>query len=1056
MVLFIATGIVLFTTCKSQKEIARQTEGVVRGYVYAEVSDKEKKIEQLFLPGIKVAIKDEKSNTVDEVITKPDGSYSTKHLKFGKYKICLSKEGFAQSCYDVDIEYGANHPGPLKINLKDENYIWGTAKLKDGNPGYFSNPYFGVEISTEVNLKTASLTAKTLCNTSGYYLFVGVNPTDAGTLIATCQKAMTTGKLGGSRKIDLTFMNSNPSINYIVGLNEKGKALLRTRPGNKLKVIADVIDAEKNRLYYKWIPSVKNNSIILSDSSSIDWKLPNSIGRYEMTLLVYDSMGGVAYKTYSINAGDGSVDFAGIISDAGGSERMSKTAITVNGKYAATTDEKGYYRFKVPENDSDRYVLNIDKPGYVLCSKVYATDAVQKDYRLLKATTQSFDPKQDINLAEAEDTYTKFNKKNGAGEVRNAVRVSIPANSIVDSTGNLVTVPVNVSIRSIDLADNYGFLPGNNECLRNGVKMRMKSYTAADVQVRDKANPSIKYQLANDKKAMLYMPVTASQFKALPNKIAAWKFNHLPALWQPLGSFDKAGTIFQFSISEFGGIDFGEILPPQQLASPTSILLQDGSNSIFSKPGTVTIRLFMPQPLGGLDQGTIVANLNSPADLQLGNLLPIENLPENTVVTIQVIQNGVVINTLNPRTGQNAGPTSQNPFGGFGLGNSFVPAGSITILMLPDIAAISQPQLDEFLNHVSNNQPADVTADKYYELIGAYSYTTAANTTPHHITFAEWKEKNGYVNGLGDENSIYYNAGDLGFWRGMHKKTFNGITSYYVSNFKTDNDAILNQFAFATVCMEYSTMVVGGAGVPVTKFYVFKGEPLANSANLDNNINNGEKYVPGLCITCHGGSASVDYASFANATDLQTYFNGHTNEIPTFLPFDLKSFFYSTATGFTRADQEENLRKLNNDLKITNPTKAIVDFINVSYTNQSGTAGQKFDDNATVDIGGADTWKTSTLVNGVSPEHFYVDVVGPSCRTCHIARTDNPRLWFDTKAKFIAKKSSILFAVKGSGGTSTMPNAKETYLKFWQSQAPQKYVELGKLLFNDGSTFPPR
>jgi hypothetical protein len=292
----------------------------------------------------------------------------------------------------------------------------------------------------------------------------------------------------------------------------------------------------------------------------------------------------------------------------------------------------------------------------------------------------------------------------------------------------------------------------------------------------------------------------------------------------------------------------------------------------------------------------------------------------------------------------------------------------------------------------------------------------------------------------------------------MHQKTSSaGKISYYVSNFHNDNDAINNQNAIATVCMEYSPLAsVSSNDVNVTKFFVFNGAgQLVNSANLDDNNfgpDNGQKFVPGLCITCHGGSGNLDYSTsnFLNSAALQTYFNGHSQEIPSFLPFDAKSFYYSTATGYTRIEQEENIRKLNNTILSVKNTQAIIDFVNASYNSQPGTVGRKYIDNAVVDKGGnTNTWNTATTVHGIKPTDFYVDIVGTSCRTCHISRT-NPNIWFDTKQKFINKTSSINLFVCSASPNRFMPNSKVTYLNFWTSEAPVRSQQVS--IFLNGNT----
>lgn len=1060
--LALVIGSSFFITCKTSKQVAVQNEGIIRGYIFADVNGGSNAIEHVLLPDVTVTIKDENGEAVEQVISKLDGSYTTKHLKYGHYKIVLSRAGFKDSNYDGTVENASNHPGPLQLNLNNENYVWGTVTLKDGSAGYFKQPVFGVSINTRVSISTGTTSAAANCNIYGYYLIPGVEMNNGGEISAVCENAKVSARFNGQKRNNLTINNTNPKINSIVAYNETGKSILRTLPNKTVKLIADVSDQENNTLHYKWIPFGKFAGFVSKDAKEIEWTLPSGRGIYEMDLMVLDGFGGVAYKSYSISAEDGMVKFSGIVTDIDGADRIPNAAIRINGQSLATTDAKGYFSTKISANDNERYVLNVVKSGYTLSSTIYMKGAVQKEYKLIPSTTDSFMPTEDIQIAEKSDRHTFFQ---GKMATRSPTSLFIPKNSIADSLGNLVKKAVTISVRSINVADANGHIPGNFGGLKDGKNVRLEIYGAVDVQVRDKANPLIKYNLLKTATANLDIPILSSQLSKAAKNITLWDYNETTGMWESIGSAVKQGAHYKGLTKRFSVLNAG-----LELTNGTYIVLKDNpSNSVFSIAGSISIKLFTPQSLGGVAQVSDVINNLQPGDIANG--LPIVNLPANTVVTIQIIKNGTVINTLNPRTG----PVVPNSVGCCPPPSPLPPYDPTVqqIFMTVTNPVIAQNQLDQFLTGEENNAGA-TDADNYYAYIGASNYTkdVHGNTVaPHPITFAEWKAKNGFdaANGAGDINSVYYNAGDLGFWRGMHEKTFNGITAFYVSNFGNDVDAINNDplahnndpTAAKTVCMEYSPVT---SGSNITKFYIFNANgDLVNSANLDNNSHgpdNGLKFLPGLCITCHGGgieTLSGAGAQINSSQTFQAYYDGHPDENPNFLPFDLKSFFYSTATGHTRNDQEENLRKLNNQvLQIESPsttsrTKAIVDFINASYAGHSGNPGQGYIENAVVDAGNTDTWSSLTPINTVVPANFYVDVVATSCRTCHISRTD-PKLWFDTQQKFIKKKSAINFAVCPTSGTKFMPNSKVTFINFWTNEAPKRNEEIGKFLNNNAAT----
>src|SRR5215510_4573490 len=105
--------------------------------------------------------------------------------------------------------------------------------------------------------------------------------------------------------------------------------------------------------------------------------------------------------------------------------------------------------------------------------------------------------------------------------------------------------------------------------------------------------------------------------------------------------------------------------------------------------------------------------------------------------------------------------------------------------------------------------------------------------------------------------------------------------------------------------MDYSVVAKDvNDGKPFTKFYVFDNHgKLTSSAVLDSQ---GSKFVPGLCIACHGGDNYFghfpeDEKAAKDAVDLGAHF----------LPFDLDNFKYLDHPRFTRKAQEPQFRHLN-------------------------------------------------------------------------------------------------------------------------------------------------
>jgi hypothetical protein len=272
-------------------------------------------------------------------------------------------------------------------------------------------------------------------------------------------------------------------------------------------------------------------------------------------------------------------------------------------------------------------------------------------------------------------------------------------------------------------------------------------------------------------------------------------------------------------------------------------------------------------------------------------------------------------------------------------------------------------------------------------------------------------------NGGGGTRAAYLNDNDLGFGRDMHcleKPT--GDVACYVTNYgdfhQNAGSATLawqadrNQ-ALATVAMEYSTME-GAEGVgKIVKFYVFNGGNANGARRLSVPLDaNGEKYVPGLCVVCHGGTYAPDSSSTINPADADLG--------SSFREFDLATFKYPTEA--PRSLQEPSFKRLNEIVTDTKPAAAISDLIHGWY------ASGDTQNNDFVPL----EWKGDAQVK------LYKDVVARSCRTCHVALESsysNSVMSWASYNQFQAEKGRIQSFV--CGRNKFMPHAFVTFSNFW-------------------------
>jgi hypothetical protein len=981
--------------------------GLITGYVFTEIRIKDKPVRKMFLPDVIVTIKNPSGSTVAVDTTELDGGYRTKDLKPGDYTINLSKQGFISQSYKTTVEKATNHPGQLKINFRGNNYIFGTAKLADGFPAIFKNEVFGVSFFTTVFVDLNKDKTAVRCNTSGEFLLTGVPPKGRFSITASCQQAVANQTVQANGAVyDLVFKNTKPAIQYIVAFNERGKAVLRTLPSTKLKVVANTLDKEGQTLTYMWLPGGDYPGSSFSNSAEATWQLTAVKAKNLLTLLVMDDFGGAAFTSYSIDDNDGKVAFSGVALNIDGSGKIPGAMITINGQQVAATDSKGYFSVRVDEAENNRYVLNVEKPGFMLSSTIFQKEAFSQTYKLVSATVKEFDPGNDIVLTEEEDRFTKFITfdKEQKRRSRPAATIKIPAGSITDSNGNKVLSAVNVQLRTIDLYNSQGLMPGDYAAVENGSDKTLVSFGAIDVQIRDKANPTKRYNINPSALADIHVPISSDIQSAAPANIGLWDYNEKSGIWEKITTVSKNGDKYVGTTNKFSSIN-----TDVAMSGGTCIYLQDNLNNPIFPGGDCDVTITIPTAgAPKIKHATISA-----AD----PTLIIARLPLNTNISIEVKRGADIV----------AARTLHTSSVSSGAASSIDPADPGTVCT-NDFYKKDPPFADvtsvPFLSMVETLTEAQAIA--YYRSTGAIKDTDADGVfeLSEGETFAQWKARNNF--GAGDDaHASYFNAGDLGFHRAMHQKGSGSHVAYYVSNYANAVQAEDDVFGVrsivpnATVAMEYDFNANTGTR-GIIKFYLFTGpgETLNTHVDLDGG---GERFVPGLCIVCHGGR-EIDYLA---VTSLQDYYKLNPTHSPAFLAFDAQSFEYSAA--HDRPSQETELRKLNQQVYSANSTQAIKDFLNAAYSS-TGTLAGNFADNST-----AVNWLPGAT-NGINNAFFYSRVVGPSCRTCHASKSANVNLQFNTPSTFAA------FPVCGPG--KYMPNAKVTFINFWTSSNPYQPEQL--------------
>jgi len=376
------------------------------------------------------------------------------------------------------------------------------------------------------------------------------------------------------------------------------------------------------------------------------------------------------------------------------------------------------------------------------------------------------------------------------------------------------------------------------------------------------------------------------------------------------------------------------------------------------------------------------------------------------------------------------------------------------VLDLPPAFQDSPPDTSPFLTRKGFG--SSIFANDYYALVDPKRVR---------MTLAQWWVVNGFgPDGSGGVRTAYTNFNDLGFGRDMHciENKTTGNVACYVTNYTKKSSAVDRRFAsapnrfvlqdpgnadlavaasrtdfIATVCMEYSPVDGSPDPTKVVKFYVFAPDPKnpdigaskrALSANLDDSQNppdpNAFKFVPHLCLVCHGGTFQQRVADLGAS----------------FIGFDLETFRYSRAPGFSQAEQELAFKAQNLMVRDTNPAAATTELI----------VGWYHLDNVPIDV--QDPAFVPFGWTDPPPGHvsLYNEVVKPGCRSCHAqqrSRTDQSISW-STFMQFQGARFTIRDLVCGAT-TKQMPHSYVTYLNFWRIGRPGPN-ELTQFLFDQG------
>lgn len=373
------------------------------------------------------------------------------------------------------------------------------------------------------------------------------------------------------------------------------------------------------------------------------------------------------------------------------------------------------------------------------------------------------------------------------------------------------------------------------------------------------------------------------------------------------------------------------------------------------------------------------------------------------------------------------------------------------------LASGPPPDPNTFLTLLENGVPENATtAAAYYDTVDPLGSKT---------TYPEWLVETGFINSEADYSTtgdfsdraganvttvVHQNVADLGFIRRVRIRcepdcgATNPDIYSVIENYPTFDDAADRTNRLASVTMEWTSAVDGSN--PSNKFVVFYAFTGADQRNVGPDPfapdldGRGNKVIPGLCSSCHGGAPE-------NLNPDGTYRrNGNTAGL--FLPMDLDNFaFDPVRSELSRANQEAEYKLMNEIVLSTHSSGKKLD---EAAGFRRFSAGHELIEGW---YGGpglpSPTFDGEFVPKGWLPpyapaeaEELYLDAVAPACRACHANQEraldfgsyDGFMVFEDAHEELVLQIECGLDDDEGGDDDqAVMPLALETYDIFWMT-----------------------
>ena len=367
-----------------------------------------RRFRDVFLPRVEVSLLNLANNSRSKPVTTDLSGRFTLPAAAGRYRVCWEAKGMPSGCIDnvFSVANAPVHLGTVRTGFKAERglaAVFGNVQLADGSSLRLLEPLADLNAFGRVVLLNEDKKElyEALVNNFGDYFIPGV-PVKAHVFLAvraeggeTLQEILP-GEPGGRR---LPPDRPRPAERRAARRAADTPARLRRpRAGREPRRAAEARGGGRGSGRRpgraRWLANTGTGSLVPTGDTTADWKLPAAEGLYSLAVIASDGKGGHTRRTLSVRASTQGVVFSGRVVRTEGTP-IARARVSVNGR-PATTDAVGFFRLHVPAEQ--RYVVNVRATGFAFLSLIYDRGVTGAVYRLRRATVQTADPTQDIDL----------------------------------------------------------------------------------------------------------------------------------------------------------------------------------------------------------------------------------------------------------------------------------------------------------------------------------------------------------------------------------------------------------------------------------------------------------------------------------------------------------------------------------------------------------------------------------------------------------------------------------------------------------------------------------